>query len=132
LQELHHQVGDTGVTVDPRVRDGDDVRVRQRRESARLALESAAPLGRRGRALLQHLDRHQPIELHLPALIDHTDPAGAQPRQHVIASVQGPPDERIRYGCRREQVYAHRLSLYIAESPARNCYSTLTADTDRE
>ena len=113
LQQLHHQV--RHIAVDPKVGDRDDVGVRQRREHPRLALETATPLGRLGRALLQHLDRHQPIELHLPALVDHTDAADAQPRQHFIASVQGPTDERIRYGRRWEQVYAHEPSLYIPD-----------------
>ena len=100
LQQLHHQVRHTA--VNPEVGDREEVGVRQHGERPRLALELATPLGRRGRALLQHLDRHEPIELHLPALVDHTDAAGAQPRQHLIASVQGPTDERISYGRRWE------------------------------
>src|SRR6185312_10109947 len=99
--------------------DRDDVGVRQRREHPRLALETATPLGRRGRVLLQHLDRHQPIELHVPAPVDDTDAAGAQPRQHLIASVEGPTDEGIGYGLRGEQVYTHKLSLYIPDPPPR-------------
>ena len=109
-KQLHHQVRHTA--VDPKVGERDDVGVRQRRERPRLALETATPLGRRGRALRQHLDRHQPIELHLPALVDNADAADAQPCQHLIASVQGPTDERIRYGRGWKQVYTHDLSLY--------------------
>jgi hypothetical protein len=118
LEELHHQVRHTA--VDPKVGDRDDVGVRRRRERPRLALETATPLGRRGRALLQHLDRHQPIELDVPALVDHADAADAQARQHLIASAQGPTDERISYGLRWEQVYPHKLSLYIPGGPRRH------------
>ena len=118
LQQLHHQV--RHIAVDPKVDDRDDAGVRQRREHPPLALETATPLGRLGRALLQHLDRHQPIELDVPAPVDHTDAADAQPRQHLVASAQGPTDERIRYGRRWEQVYAHEPSLYIPEPPPRN------------
>jgi hypothetical protein len=118
LQQLHHQV--RRIAVDPEVSDRHDVGVRQRRERPRLALETATPLGRRGRALLQHLDRHRPIELQLPALVDHADAAGAQPRQHFVASIQGPAYERISYRGRWEKLYSHELSLYIAEPPARN------------
>src|SRR5689334_3277503 len=57
---------------------------------------------------MKHLDRHHPIELQLPALVDHAGAAGAQPRHHFIASAQRPADERIRYGRRWELVYAHR------------------------
>ena len=92
-KQLHHQVRHTA--VDPKGGERDDVRVRERRERPRLALETATPLGRRGRALRQHLDRHQAIELHLPAPVDHADAAGAQRCQHLIASIQGPTDERI-------------------------------------
>ena len=65
----------------------------------------------------------------MPALVDDTDAADAQLRQHLIASVQGPTDERIRYGRRWEQLYAHNASLYIPEPP-RNPSAILVTPTE--
>jgi len=74
-----------------RVVDSRDVRVVEARGGQRLAREAAAqvPVGG-GRA--QHLERHEPAELHVLGLVDHAHPAAADLADHAVA----PADERLR------------------------------------
>jgi hypothetical protein len=60
LQQLQHEVVRLALAAD--VEERADVRVAQRRDRLRLALEPRAPLLVLGELARQHLDRHAPIE----------------------------------------------------------------------
>jgi len=80
--------------------------------------DGAVQFGHRRRAVVL-LSIRQPIDLAIIPVELLTQLT--KPREHVIASVQGPTDERIRYGRGWEEFYAHEPSLYRAcgASPPR-------------
>ena len=61
LEQLHDGVGDAAVLAE--VVDGQDVRVRERRDGLRLALEARERVGVRRRARGQDLDRDVAVSL---------------------------------------------------------------------
>ncbi len=64
LEPLHHEVFDLPVRPlrAPDVEERADVRVAERRDGLRLALEAGAPVGVGGELAGQHLDRDQAVE----------------------------------------------------------------------
>ena len=83
----------------------------QRRQRLRLPLETPAPLRDGGRVLVEHLDRHEPAEVDLPRPVHDPHAALAEAPQHLVASVQLPPDERIGLWVGIEQIYDHSSRL---------------------
>jgi hypothetical protein len=63
-----------------------DVRVRQRGDRLRLALEASERVGVAGDALGQHLDRHFPLEPRVACPVDLAHPAGAERRDDLVRS----------------------------------------------
>jgi hypothetical protein len=87
LHQLHHQV--VGVTLAPDIEQRADVRVVERRDRLRFALEPRANLCGRAHVLLQHLHRHVTSEPRVATAVhlSHAardergdDPVGAEPR----------------------------------------------------
>ena len=109
LEQLHHQK--RHAVVDSGIRHRNDVRVGQRRQRPRLPLETPAPLRDGGRILVQHLDRHLPAEVDLPRAVHDPHAAFAEAAQHLVTTVQLPPDERIGLWVGIEQIYDHSSRL---------------------
>ena len=61
---------------------------------------------------MEHLDRDKAAEVSLPTSVDNPGAARAEALQHLVASVQLPPDERIG-GI--ERICDHEPRLYIVE-----------------
>ena len=81
LDQLHHE----GVALDP-VNRG-DVRMIERRERFRFALEAHQAIGIASKRLGQDLQRHIPIELRVSSPIDHA--AGANLRGDLVLTDAG-------------------------------------------
>ena len=79
FQKLHDGVGDAVLVAE--VVDGKDVRMRQRRDGLRFALEPRERVGIRGDGLGQDLDRDVPIELLVPRPVDLSHPTRAERRR---------------------------------------------------
>ena len=74
-----------------------DVGMLQARDGLRLGLE-AGQVRRAGVAARQdHLQRHQPIQLRLPRLVDHAHAAAAQLAEDLVARRRSWPPVRARY-----------------------------------
>jgi len=74
-----------GVGERPDLVNRHDVRMRQDRRSAGLPQEPLAGLRLAGRSRMQHLDRHHPVHLHLPAPVDDRLGPPADAAQHFQA-----------------------------------------------
>jgi hypothetical protein len=59
---------------------------------------------------VEHLDRHEPVELRLPPLVDDAHAAFTEAPEHLVTSVERPPDQRVPLWFGLEQVYDHRGS----------------------
>src|SRR5262245_8102943 len=75
-----------------------DVRMIQRRDRLRLALEAGAAVGVRGERLAQDLDRHDPIEARVAGLVDVAHPAAAERRQDLVWTETRAGTQRHRLG----------------------------------
>ena len=126
LQQLHHQ--EQHAVVDSEVRDRNDVGMGQRGQRDRLPLETAAPLRAGGRVLVEHLDRNKSAEVGLPTPVDNARAALAEALQHLVASVQLPPDERIG-GI--ERISDHEPRLYIPKTASTAIEPVGARDTGR-
>lgn len=87
LKKLHHGVRDPPLRSE--VEDGQDVRMRERRDRFRLALE-ACQRGRIGRdGLREDLDRHVPVQLLIPRPVDLPHATSAQRRKDLVGAEAG-------------------------------------------
>jgi hypothetical protein len=84
-QVLHDH--ERALAVEPEVRDGHDVGVRERRERLGLTLEARTQGGRLGVLGQQHLDGHLPVQALVGGRIDAPETALPQDALHAIALV---------------------------------------------
>ncbi len=61
-----------------------DVRMGERRDRPRLALEALAHLGVRGEMPRENLDRHRPVEARVLGFVDLAHPPGADGRENLV------------------------------------------------
>jgi hypothetical protein len=92
LQQFHHGVDDAGVVAV--VEDRQDVRVRERSDCFRFALESQERRRAVDQARRQHFDRDVAIELGIARAIDLAHPAGADRRDDVVGAEAGSDRQR--------------------------------------
>jgi hypothetical protein len=88
LEQLHDQIRRRPFAAD--VVERADVRMIQRRDRARLALEARAQVLALGDALRQDFDRYLPVEARVARAVDLAHAAGAEARQHFVWSQSGP------------------------------------------
>ena len=91
LEKLHHGVGDTRLRSE--VEDGQDVRMRERRDRFRLALEAGPRVGIGSHGLREDLDRHVPVQLLIPRAVDLSHPTRAQRGEDLVGAEAGAGDE---------------------------------------
>ena len=108
--------------VDSEVRDRNDVGMGQHGQRNPLPLETAAPLGAGGCALVQHLDRDESAEVGLPTPVDNPRAALTEALQHLVSPVQLSPDERIG-GLERISDHQRRL-YYCRTTPGPDSFPT--------
>jgi len=84
LEIFEHEEVDTALVAD--VVERADVRVIERRDRARLAVEALAQLRICGEGLGQHLDGDRPIEPRIARPIDLAHPAGADGADYFIGT----------------------------------------------
>ena len=98
LEKLHHRVGDPPLRAE--VEDGQDVRMRERRDRFRLALEAGQRVGIGGDGLREDLDRHVSVQLLIPRAVDLPHSTGAQRREDLVCTEAGPGGNRHQLpGC---------------------------------
>ena len=73
-----------------------DVRMIQRREHARFAIEAREPAGIAREGVRQHLDRHLAAELRVPGAVDLAHAADADERLHFVAAECLVDERRVR------------------------------------
>ena len=88
LEELHDGVGDAVLRSE--VEDRQDVRMRERRDGLRLALEPGERVRIGGDGLREDLDRDVPVELPVPRPVDLAHPARAERREDLVGAETGP------------------------------------------
>ncbi len=76
FQQLHDGVGDAVLVAE--VENRQDVRMRERRDGLRFALETRERVGVRGDGLGKDLDRDIPVELPVPRPVNLAHPARAE------------------------------------------------------
>ncbi len=94
-KHLHHQIGQA-VLRHAEVMDGDQVRVPQAAQQARLAAESRQRVGVTRGGTGHDLQRHVAIDPDLSRPIDHAHAPGAEPLQHIVAVGEPLPRQRVR------------------------------------
>ena len=94
LEQLHDD--EQLAVVDARVEDADDVRMRERGDGLRFALEPRPPIGVGGERGRQDLDRHVTLEPRVPGAIDLAHSAFANRREDFVGAQTGGGGERHR------------------------------------
>ena len=84
FQKLHDGIGDA--VLRPEVEDREDVRMRERRDRLRLALEPGQRLGIGRDGERQDLDRHVPVELLIPSPVHLSHAARADRRKDFVGA----------------------------------------------
>ena len=87
FEELHDGVG--SFTLSPEVVDGEDVRVGELGDRARLALEAGERLGIVGQIGGEDLDGHVAVELGIPCAVDLAHATGAEVRENLVRTQAG-------------------------------------------
>ena len=87
FQKLHNGVGDAVLVAE--VVNGKDVRMRQRRDGLRFALEPCERIGIRGDGLGEDLDRDVSIELLVPRLVHLPHPASTDGGEDLVGAEMG-------------------------------------------
>jgi hypothetical protein len=87
LEQLHRGVHDAVLASE--VVDREDVRVRQRRDGSRLALETRERIGVSGERLGKNLDRDIPAELRVFRPVDFAHPARSERRKDLVGTEPG-------------------------------------------
>jgi hypothetical protein len=120
LDQLHDEVVHAPVMAD--VVHGTDVRMIERGDGARLALELAPGLGLRAGRRGQNLDRDGPAQTGVVRSIDLAHPAGADGRDDLIGTQTRSGGERAR-SLRSELVGPHPRSRRLdpLRPPQRGC-----------
>ena len=88
FEKLHDRVGDALLRSE--VEDRQDVRMRERRDRLRLALEPGERVGIGRDGLRKHLDRDVPLELRVPRPIHLPHPARAEGREDLVGAQTRP------------------------------------------
>ena len=101
FEKLHHGVGDPPLGTE--VEDGQDVRMRERRDRFRLALEPSQRVDISCDRLREYLDCDVPVQLPVPRPVDLPHATGAQRRKDLIgaetcAGCEGQSSQIIREG----------------------------------
>ena len=94
VEQLHDD--EQLAVVDARVEDADDVRVGERGDGLRLALEPRAPVGVGGEGSRQDLDGDVALEPRVPGAIDLAHSAFADRREDFVGAQTGGGGERHR------------------------------------
>jgi hypothetical protein len=115
FDELDHQRRGAVAVLEPV--DLRDVRVIQRREHFRFALEPRQPFGITGDGRRQHLQRDLPLQVGVGRAIHLAHAAFAQQRDDVVGAKARSPDELVRQISRSSDRQIIRSDHQITTSP---------------